>query len=139
MRPNIENTARALRRDPRIMVRFWSQVTRHERQEKCWEWHGSVSAKGQPSFHVGQRSVAPSHLSWFWSTGELPTCGRIERLCENPRCVRPRHLGWLVGRAAERHALAETDGYLSLPGVAIAVDDPELRMPRMMRLASDRP
>jgi len=46
-------------------------------------------------------------------------------------------LAWLVGRAAERRALAETDGYRALAGVVVEVDDPQPRMPRMMRLASD--
>jgi len=54
-------------------------------------------------------------------------------------CVRPRHLAWIVGRSAERRALAETDGYLSLPGVPVHVDHARFGMPHMVRLAADGP
>jgi hypothetical protein len=132
-------TLRLIHEDPRVMERFWAQVEKGRTDEDCWEWQGKVTPSGHPCFHLGQHSVAPGHLSWFWSTGELPTCGRVQRLCENPLCVRPRHLAWIIGRTAERRALAETDGYQTLPGIVVPVDHPRFGMPHVVRLASDGP
>jgi hypothetical protein len=131
-------TLRLIHDDPRVMERFGAR-RKGPREDDCWEWQGKVTPSGHPCFHLGQHSVAPGHLSWFWSTGELPTCGRVQRLCENPRCVRPQHLAWIVGRTSERRALAETDGYQSLPGVAVRIDRPRVGMPHVVRLASDSP
>lgn len=104
----------AICRDQRIKERFWSHVEKCDGAEGCWEWRGYFKTHAYPSLQVGQHSIAPSHLSWFWNTGELPLGGRIHQVCKNPLCVRPSHLAWVIGRATARRLAAEADGYLSI-------------------------
>jgi len=125
----------AIKRNPRILERFWSRVDRQaETDNGCWEWKGRCSPSGYPSFQVGQCSIAPCHIMWFSRTGELPLGGRVHHLCENSLCVRPSHLAWVVGRLTERRLITETDGYLTLAGVPRCLDDRPPRVPQVVRL-----
>ena len=135
MRERIGQVLSAIKRDPRILQRFWSRVDKAEKETGCWEWTGRCSQPGYPAFTVGQSSIAPSFVSWFSSTGEIPLGGRIHRLCENSLCVRPSHLAWIVGRAMERRLLANADGYVGLAGVPGVLADRPRTVPRVVRLA----
>jgi hypothetical protein len=134
MRARSIQVIKALQRDPKILQRFWSRVEKSEAENGCWEWTGRCSQPGYPSFQVGQWSIAPTHLTWFSSTGALPLGGRIHRLCENSMCVRPSHLAWIVGRVTERRL--QGDGYESLAGVRRTLENPPPRSPHIVRMAA---
>jgi hypothetical protein len=136
MRERTGKILNAIQRDARILQRFWSCVDKDEAENGCWEWRGRCSQPGYPSFQVGQDTIPPAFVTWFVTTGEMPSGGRLHRLCENSRCVRSSHLAWILGRAMERRLLAEADGYVALPGVPWSLDDPSPRLPRVVRLAS---
>jgi hypothetical protein len=128
----------AIRHDPRVLARFWDRVEKSADQDGCWDWKGRVTPDGYPSFQVGQGSIAPSHVAWLWSTGDLPLGGRVRRLCENALCVRPSHLAWIVGRLMERRLATETDGYLHVPGIRVPIADAPTGSPQVLRLAASR-
>jgi hypothetical protein len=127
----------AIRRDHRIMDRFWSLVERNEGDAGCWEWRGRCK-QGCPTFNVGQHSVTPTYLSWFATTGELLPGGRIHVRCGNALCVRPSHLAWVVGQRTGRRLIAEHEGYVSISGVATSVDSRAPRTPGVFRLIASR-
>lgn len=130
----------AIRRDQRIQERFWSRVEREETEAGCWQWRGCLKPGGYPSLPVGQHSIAPSYLSWYWSTGELPLGGRLHQRCGNLLCIRPSHLAWIVGRHMESRIAAENDGYTSMLGVQVVRvrdDEPLPRIPRVLWLVSN--
>jgi hypothetical protein len=134
VRPSNKQALLAVRRDPAIMVRFWSRVERPDDENACWEWRGCCSKDGHPAFHIGQSSISPSRLAWLWSAGEFPLGGRIHRRCQNPLCLRPAHLLWIVGATMEHRLSAESDGYVPVGGVKVVVDDPPGGWPRTVRI-----
>jgi hypothetical protein len=123
----------AIQRDPRVQERFWSHVAKSDAANGCWEWRGSVKPGGYPSMQVGNNSITPRVLSWYWSMGELPVSGRFGQVCGNQLCVRPSHLAWVVGRMTEQRLVAESDGYLQIAGVEVSVDNPLPCTPRVRR------
>jgi hypothetical protein len=136
MRESRGRIASIIRNDPRILQRFWSCVDKNDGENGCWEWKGRCSYPGYPSFQVGQDSIPPSFVAWFSSTGEMPLGGRLHRTCENRLCVRPSHLAWIVSRLTERRLLAESEGYLALPGIPRCVDDRPPTWPQVVRVAA---
>lgn len=134
MRTRNRKVLLAIRRDPRIQERFWSRVGKEETEAGCWQWRGPVKPGGYPSLQVGQHSIAPSYLSWYWSTGELPLGGRLQQRCGNLLCIRPSHLAWIVSRHMEVRMAAENDGYICMLGVRfVRVPDDET-IPRSYRV-----
>lgn len=124
----------AMRRDPAILARFWSNVERPDDKHACWEWRGRCSRDGLPAFHIGQARISPARVAWLWSTGDFPLGGRVHRRCENPLCVRPGHLAWIVGSIMARRLSAESDGYLPLSGVTTFVAGPPGHCRRTVRV-----
>lgn len=114
----------AIRRNPRIIARFWSQVDRSEDENACWEWRGWCGRNGQPAFNVAQSRISPARVAWLLTTGEWPLGGRIHRQCGSPLCIRPSHLVWTVGSIMERRLSAESEGYLQISGVRVFVVNP---------------
>ena len=110
-----------MERDTRIVNRFWSNVDKGDDVAACWTWRGRLAPSGYPCFSVGQYSVAPTRISWYTATGELPVGGRIYHLCKNECCLRPDHLGWALGRVAENVLNGQEVGYVGLSGIPFAL------------------
>jgi hypothetical protein len=122
-----------LRRHDATIERFWSHVRRDAAPDCCWEWQGCVKDGRYPTFFVGSHSIAPARIAWFAATGEMPDGGRLLHRCGSERCVRPTHLAWLIGRRTSHMLRALGDGYVTLPGEAIALDASGPRMPCFAR------
>ena len=125
-----------LRRNPTLMTRFWSQVDRSEDTTACWEWTGRCH-QDRPAFQVRGSSMAPARLVWLWSTGDLPSGGRLYHCCANAHCVRPSHLIWVVGRVMQQRLEAESDGYLRVSGVPLSLDIRPRYWPNVVRITND--
>jgi len=124
---------RTMHGDEETLERFWSNVSRDDSQNGCWEWHGCLKSDRYPRFFIGSYSIAPARIAWFAAAGELPTGGRLLHVCENELCVRPEHLRWVVGRRTDYSLNALGDGYLTLPGVPMALEASGPRMPKVAR------
>ena len=124
---------RALRNDPTVLQRFWTQVRLTDDAHDCWEWLGPTGPAGYPTFRIAGHSIAASHVTWFTTVGELPEGGRVNRRCGNPLCVRPNHLAWALSRTMERVLESLGDGYVSVPGHTFAPAKREPRDPRVLR------
>lgn len=134
MRQKNPSIIRALSDDPSVVERFWTNVSRTDAADDCWEWSGYVRHGGYPTFCVRQFAVRAAHVAWFTHTGELPAVGRVIQTCANHRCVRPSHLAWSLGRAAERNAVTMNDGYVALVGTPFAAAVRAANEPRVFRL-----
>ena len=139
MRTRNHKALLAIQRDPRIQERFWSRVEKSDAADGCWEWRGSVKPGGYPSIQIGNNSITPTVLSWYWSSGEFPLGGRLHQVCGNQICVRPSHLAWVVSRMTEQRLVAESEGYLPIVGIEVPVDDPSPNTPRFGRRIVDSP
>jgi hypothetical protein len=112
---------RLMQNDAHVVNRFWSYVDKGDDGESCWTWRGRLTPSGYPCFSVGQYSVAPTRIAWYIATGELPIGGRVYHLCKNECCLRPDHLGWALGRVAERVLNGQEAGYVGLSGTPLAL------------------
>jgi hypothetical protein len=135
MRRKHSSVVRALRNDPRVLQRFWTQVRLSADEQDCWQWIGAVTPGGYPSFRIAGRSIAASHVTWFTAVGELPEGGRVKRRCGNALCVRPTHLAWALSPMLERTIQSLGDGYVPLAGHVFLPAARAPRDPRVLRTA----
>lgn len=81
----------AVHSDKPVIDRFWSLV---EKTEVCWLWKGPFDGRNaNPKFCVGHSITTMAHrFAYELETGkELPKGSVLKRLCDTPRCVRPKH------------------------------------------------
>ena len=133
MRKVSKTVVRALIEDARVLDRFWSKVDTIDSESGCWEWLGHLRNQEYPTLFIGNHSIAAVHVAWFIATGEIPTGGRIYRVCDNLRCVRPEHLAWALSRRSEHQVDAQDEGYVARSGVAVPIEERLPWHPRVLR------
>lgn len=95
-----------------------------KRVGQCVEWHGASSAKGYGRFGIGGKLYSPHRIVMQLSLPELFEGRTVDvcHVCDNPRCIRLRHL--FVGTRRENMIDAYNKGRLSMPkGVPFAAGD----------------
>jgi len=67
-------------------------LTRIDTSGTCWQWTGSINAKGYGFFYLGAEKTSAHR--WFYEliVGPIPDGLVIDHLCRNRACVRPTHL-----------------------------------------------
>ena len=86
--PDVPRQPRQIRPADERFMRFISRV-----ESGCWEWTGSVTAKGYGRFGVSPGQIINAHR-WAYThwVGPIPEGLQIDHLCRNRKCVNPEHL-----------------------------------------------
>ncbi len=63
----------------------------------CWEWLGSLNAKGYGVVGVNSRHLLAHRAVWECLVGPITDGLQIDHLCRNNRCVNPDHLEPVTG------------------------------------------
>ena len=69
--------------------RFWSKV---QKSDGCWNWTGSKNEKGYGIFRLIGGLERAHRVSYTLEHGEILEGLMILHKCDNPACVKPKHL-----------------------------------------------
>lgn len=74
-------------------VRFWRHVEKLEGDDACWNWRAHRDDKLYGLFGVRAGKTVYAHrFSWELANGPIPDGLWVLHKCDNPSCVRPKHL-----------------------------------------------
>jgi len=75
---------------------LWKKI---EREGDCWVWTGSTANRGYGSIHHnGRNGYLPHRLVWELLRGPIPDGLVLDHMCQNRRCVNPKHLDPVTNR-----------------------------------------
>jgi hypothetical protein len=75
---------------PTLPDRFYDKIAAGH-VDDCWNWTGGLS-DGYGMFWWQGRTVAAHRMSYEFAVGPVPPGHEIDHICENRRCVNPKHL-----------------------------------------------
>lgn len=79
--------------------RFWRYV---EKSQRCWEWKGYRNEKGYGIINLRGERVMAHRMAWQMSAGPIPEGLFVLHHCDNPCCVKFKHL--FLGTLADNNA-----------------------------------
>ena len=95
-----------------LRERFYKSV---EKTPTCWLWTAATTNYGHGRINVKGRAERAHRIAYKLEYGDFPRDVVILHICDNPRCVNPKHLqkGTQLEniadmRAKQRHAHGET-------------------------------
>lgn len=86
---------------------FFARV--EKRENGCWFFSGSLRS-GYPRFRENKKWVMASHWAYRRFKGKIPAGKFVLHKCDEPRCVRPKHLflGTRADNNRDRHRKGRT-------------------------------
>ena len=72
--------------------RFWARVRRDDSEDGCWVWTGSLMTRGYGRLWVKGRREGAHRVAYEIAYGPFDKALRVLHHCDNPPCVRPKHL-----------------------------------------------
>jgi len=96
--------------------RFWRYVNKKGRG--CWEWTGYKNDKGYGIINLRGQRVMAHRMAYELAGGSIPAGLFVLHHCDNPGCVRPKHLftGTLADNNADMDAKGRSRRGLNMPG-----------------------
>lgn len=70
---------------------------------ECWFWQGAPDASGYGKVRVRGKSMNAHRAVYQWLVGEIPEGRMLHHVCEERRCVNPRHLIPVTQREHQEH------------------------------------
>jgi hypothetical protein len=75
--------------DERVVKRFWVKV---RKGAGCWNFSAARSRFGYGQFALDGKIVPAHRVAWMLEMGPIARGLFIMHRCDNPSCVRPKHL-----------------------------------------------
>lgn len=69
--------------------RFWAKILKTSR---CWLWKGATDGRGYGHLTRHGKTLKAHRVAWEYTRGSIPRRKSVLHKCDNPPCVRPRHL-----------------------------------------------
>jgi len=73
-----------------ILLRFHNKIILTE--DGCHEWIASLNNCNYGQFRVNKKSILAHRFSYELYKGSIPEDQVVDHLCENTKCVNPKHL-----------------------------------------------
>jgi hypothetical protein len=85
--------------------RFWIYV---QKGPRCWEWTGFKNEKGYGIINLRGERMMAHRMSYELEVGPIPNELYVLHHCDNPSCVKPKHL--FIGTKADNNADMDAKG-----------------------------
>lgn len=88
-----------------IVTRFMNKV---KKTPSCWLWTAAKDSCGYGQFRYKRKMVRTSRLSYEIHIGPIPSGLCVLHRCDNPACVKPKHL-WLGSQSDNSRDMFDKD------------------------------
>jgi hypothetical protein len=97
--------------------RFWRYVEKKRRG--CWDWTGYKNEKGYGVINLGGERMLTHRMAYQLTAGSIPDGMFVLHHCDNPACVRFKHLflGTLADNNADMDAKGRSRRGHNMPGI----------------------